>query len=715
MIGIIISLIWATTSWAWVWNSPYPAIESNQAILYGSFPESPKTLDPATAYNVNEALFIEQVDEPLLDYHYFKRPYQLEPLIAANMPEVRYYRQDGTLILDPDSEPVAYSIYTLTIKPGILYQQHPAFAKRPDGQYRYVNLSQQFLREQGINTLFDFPELGRRELVVDDFIYEIKRLADPHLNSPIYGVMQAYIVGLRELNEQLSSVSAKHWIDLRNYPLTGVRKINDVSFEIQIKGRYQPFLYWLAMHFFSPVPWEVDRFYAEPGMQERNIGFDWNPVGTGPFMLTENNPNRRMVLEKNPNYRRVFFPEDGSPHDRQLGYMQHAGQQLPLIDKAIYTLEKEAIPRWNKFLQGYYDVSTVSADSYDQAIRLNRAGEDVLTPEMQQKKITMTQTVEPAIFYTGFNMLDPLVGGSSERARLLRLAISLAVNTEESIALFNNGRGRVAHGPIPPGLFGSQVYPSQLNTWLYVKHQHHTARHSIKVAKTWLRLAGYPGGIDPKTHHPLMIRYDVSASGGPDERSQLEWMRKQFRRIGLSLNVVATQYNRFQEKMRTGNAQIFSWGWKADYPDPENFLFLLYGPNGRVHAGGENAANYENAEFDQLFNEMKNRKNDAVRASLIEKMIQLVQHDAPWIWGFFSETVILRQQWVSQLKPNTMTLNTLKYVAIDVPLRQKMRLQWNQAVFWPIGVLVLIVLLFLLPLLLVYRSQERRVVLRFKD
>jgi oligopeptide transport system substrate-binding protein len=79
------------------------------------------------------------------------------------------------------------------------------------------------------------------------------------------------------------------------------------------------------------------------------------------------------------------------------------------------------------------------------------------------------------------------------------------------------------------------------------------------------------------------------------------WMRKQFAKLGIELVVRATDYNRFQEKMRKGTAQVFMWGWNADYPDPENFFFLLYGPNRKVD-GGENAANY------------KTRSSTAVRA-----------------------------------------------------------------------------------------------------
>ena len=52
------------------------------------------------------------------------------------------------------------------------------------------------------------------------------------------------------------------------------------------------------MNFFAPVPIEADRFYGQPGMAEKNLTLDWYPVGTGPYMLTENNPNARLVLAR---------------------------------------------------------------------------------------------------------------------------------------------------------------------------------------------------------------------------------------------------------------------------------------------------------------------------------------------------------------------------------------------------------------------------------
>nr|WP_242602135.1 ABC transporter substrate-binding protein [Legionella nagasakiensis] len=693
----------------WILNNPYPASESLQRIYYTSFSEQPKTLDPAKSYSSNEYQFIAQIYEPILQYDYLQRPYQLIPLTAVKLPEVHYYDEQGKVLTQPQSGQVAYSIYTIHITPGIYYQPHPAFAQDEHGHYFYHQLSAEFLDDHDINQLSDFEHVGTRELIADDYIYEIKRIANPAVNSPIYGLMSEYIKGFRDYGATLpGNGSGKGYIDLRQYPLSGVRKIDDYAFEITINGQYTQFLFWLAMPFFSPIPWEAERFYAQPDMDDRNLGLGWYPVGTGPFMLSENNPNSRMVLDKNPNYRDTYFPTSTNQEDKQKGYLHHQGERLPLIEKAVYTLEKEAIPRWSKFLQGYYDLSGISADSFDQAIQITRSGDAKLTPAMHAKGMRLTQVIDASIFYLGFNMLDNVVGGNSERARKLRQAISIAINYDENIAIFFNGRGEPAQGPIPPGIFGYRDGKEGINPYVYAWDGNTAKRRPIEDAKALMKDAGYPDGLDPATGKPLILHYDVPATGGPDDKERLNWMRKQFARIGISLNIRATQYNRFQEKMRSGNAQIFSWGWNADYPDPENFLFLLYGPNGKVRYGGENASNYQNATYDRLFNVMKNHDNDEKRQQLIDQMVSIVRKDAPWVWGINSESLVLTQQWVSPLKPNTISSNTLKYMAIDVPLRNALRAAWNKPVLWPIGLLLGLCLLFLLPFAVAYRRKQQR-------
>ncbi|KTD83000.1 extracellular solute-binding protein [Legionella waltersii] len=694
----------------WVLNNPYPESESKENIYYSSFNEQPKTLDPARSYSSNEYVFISQIYEPLLEYDYYARPYKLIPLIATAMPTIKYLDSQGKTIPLVENAKPAFTVYTIEIQKGILYQPHPAFAKRKDGSFRYHHLSEEYLDDKDISKLSDFKYTGTRELLVDDFIYEIKRIANPSVSSSIYGLMSDYIVGFKEFGDSLPPELLRNgtYIDLRKYPLNGIKKLDNYRFEITLRGQYPQFLFWLAMPFFAPVPWEADVFYSQKGMDDKNLSFGWYPVGTGPFMLTANNPNRNMILEKNPNYREVYFPVDASDADRREGYVNNIGKRLPIIDKAVYTLEKESIPRWNKFLQGYYDTSDVSADSFDQAIRINRVGNAVLSPEMQSKKIQLTQSLEPYIYYMGFNMLDNVVGGYSTKARKLRQAISIAVNYDEFIAIFFNGRGLAAQGPIPPGIFGYRDGEQGMNPYVYRWKDNTMKRRSIAEAQQLMVEAGYPKGVDPKTGKALILSYDVAVSGNPDEKSRLDWMRKQFATIGIDLNVQSTLYNRFQDKVRTGNTQIFSWGWNADYPDPENFLFLLYGRNGKVKYGGENAANYNNPEFNRLFDKMKNRNNDETRQKIITKMLKIVTNDAPWIWGMHPESFNLTQSWVSHVKPNTISLSTLKYVSIDVSERNKLRTDWNHPIIWPLIVMILFMGALVLPLIFAYFKKEKQ-------
>ncbi len=158
-----------------IWNEPYPASERGRNILYSVFAERPKHLDPAQSYASDEAIFTRQIYEPPLQYHYLQQPYELIPLTAAQLPRAR------TL------EGGKYTVYEIRIRPGIRYQPHPGFVAE--------NLSLPRERIEGLRTPYDLPT-GTRELVADDYIYQIKRLAHPRLHSPIFGLMAEYVVGL---------------------------------------------------------------------------------------------------------------------------------------------------------------------------------------------------------------------------------------------------------------------------------------------------------------------------------------------------------------------------------------------------------------------------------------------------------------------------------------------------------------------------------------
>lgn len=690
-----------------LWNNPYPAADEGKSILYTAFTERPKHLDPAQAYSENEYEFLAQIYAPPLQYHYLKRPYQLVPLAASAMPTVRYLdKHHQPLPEGAPAEKIAFSMYEIHLKPNLRYQPHPVFARDAQGKPEYDHLTPRDLRD--IHALSDFPHSGTRNVTAADYAYQIKRLAHPQLHTPILGVMSEYIVGLKDYAATLQQAVQKNpaaFLDLNAYPLQGVQVVDEHTYRIEVHGKYPQFAYWLAMPFFAPMPHEAERFYAQNGMRERNLTLDWWPVGSGPYYLSENNPNQRMVMSRNPYYDSERYPTEGEPGDAQAGLLADAGKPLPLIAQVVFSLEKETIPYWNKFLQGYYDASGISSDSFDQAVQVAVGGEAAVTDEMQAQGITLSTSVATSTMYTGFNWLDATVGGNSDRARKLRQAIAIAVDFEEFVSIFANGRGIAAQSPIPPGIFGYREGEAGINHTVYDWVDGAPKRKSIGEAKRLLAEAGYPNGVDAQTRQPLVINLDTTASG-VGNKARLDWLRKQFDKINVQLVVRSTDYNRFQDKIRKGDTQMFYFGWNADYPDPENFLFLLHGAQAKVGKGGENAANYSNPEYDELFEQMKNMENSAQRQVIIDRMLEILRRDSPWLWGFHPKNYVLQHSWLHNVKPNVMANNKLKYWRVETAQRDQLRREWNQPARWPLWLGAAALLLFGVWIWRVLRQRE---------
>lgn len=705
----ILALTLALLGCSEVQNNPHPAgTEYTNTMFVPFMARSPRTLDPTSSYSNDETPYTYQVYEPLYQYHYLKRPYEQIGRAATDVVLPRYLDRNGKPL--PSSAPgeqIAESVYEITIKPGIRFAPHPAFAQRTDGSYSYHALSREDLH--GVHQIGDFKESGTRELVADDYVYAIRRLATTRVKSPAYSTMADYIVGLKEYGEHIKSVDRElrrglpatsrdlPFLDFRQYAFEGAEALDKYTLRIRIKGKYPQFSYWLAMTFFAPMPWEAEKFYSQPGMAERNLSLNYWPVGTGPYMLTEFSENRRHVLERNPNFRGEPYPCEGEPGDREKGYLDDCGKTIPFVDKVVFDIEKESVPLQAKFLQGYYDTPAIERLDFGTSYLVAMSDDQAKEREFKEKGIRLPTTVEANNHYVGFNWLDPVIGGGktpqeAEARRKLRLALSIAIDWEEHIAIFERGQAVPAHGPLPPSLFGYRPDgPSAFNPVVYGRGADGAPqRRPIDEARQLLAEAGYPGGRDAKTGQPLVLNFDYASSSG-GAKASLDWYTKQWAKLGVQLEVRATDYNRFQEKMMKGTGQIFSWGWLADYPDAENFLFLLYGPNAKAVTGGngENAANYQSPEFDRLFEQMKFLDNGPQKQALIDQMITVTQRDAPWAFGYFSKSAAAFHQWIHNGKPTQIVRNHIGYLRLDPSQRGDLIRKWNTPVWWPMALFVL--------------------------
>jgi len=716
--------------------NPWPRGATAANTLFTAMVESgPRHLDPTASYWSNEAGFTYQIYETPYGYHYLKRPYQLVPKLAEAVAVPRYIGHDGReLPADAPAEQVAESVYDIRIKPGVLYQPHPAFARDKLGRYRYhgpTGAAPAALVRYASPP--DFPHQGTRELLAEDFVYALKRHATPRITTPVYGLFADIVVGLRDYGALIKAEDAtlrvggdpasldKPFLDFRRWPLAGASAPEPHLLRIRVHGRNPQWSYWLQLTFTAPVPWEADAFYANPGFAARGLTLDSWPIGTGPYMLVQHDKDRRLVLQRNPHYRGEPYPCEGEPADVVAGRLADCGKPTPFIDRIEFAVEREEAPRRGKFRQGWYDIEvferTDTGMDYLVAMQDSEAGRR----EYAAKGFRLERSSDVGSYFIGFNMLDPVLGHGrtpeeAERHRKLRQAISIAIDWEAYSRIFPKKAGQVAMGPVPPGIFASREgTPEGVNpvTHRWQADPTHPAggqpvRRSLDEARQLLAEAGYRNGRDERTGRPLVLSYDVYYPPTPERKPEIDWVVRQFGKLGIQMEVRATDNNQFQDKVRKGQYQVFWLGWLADYPDAENFLFLLHGKAGKTRFGGENTANYGNPAYDRLFDEMKVLDDGSRKQALVDELVAIAQRDAPWSMGFFPYASAAAQGWVHNYKPAVMVRDFGRYLRLDVPARTAAQAAWNQPRWWPLGLLLLAAAALLWTVRRVLQQRERR-------
>jgi len=650
-------------------NNPYPHADRDQKVLYSSFHEAPKTLDPAVAYTTAEHVITGNVYDTLLEYHYLARPYRLIPGLAVSVPK----GQDL-----PDGK----QTYRFQLRPGVLFHADPCFP--PDAAGRRT-----------------------REVTAADLAFALARIADPAVNSPVIGSF-AQIEGFADFSKRLEALrrSDKAFAALPVHEqyakaggIAGVLVHASHELEIVLSQANAQILYWFAMPFTTPVAWEAVAAYD--GKDGRDSFAD-HAVGTGPFRLALYEKQYRFSLARNELWYATstanrdapgtLFPTAIDPKDVAEGRIDpaYAGRRLPFIDRVTFHREREDIPQFNKLIEGYYDDGGIIKESFDAVIQGGR-----LSPAMQAHGMRLDVSVEPSIFYVGFNMEDPVVGTpAGERGRRLRQAMSVAVDSHQYLELFLNGRGLPAQTLLPPEIFG---YDSS--------YKNPFRQYDVERARQLLADAGYKNGIDPATGNRLKLSFDTSATTAAASL-QFEYLANSWRQIGLDVEINATTYNQFQDKVRRGAYQIFHWGWLADFPDPENFFFLLACENARSKSGGPNTAGFCNAQFDSLYQQMKYLPNDARRADLIRRMLAILESERPWIELFHLEDFVLSHAWLVNSKPMGISYPAYKYKDVRPELRARLQSEWNAPLRWPLYLVLCAIVVLTVPAVRTYYRER---------
>lgn len=501
------------------------------------------------------------------------------------------------------------TVYTFRVTPGIYFADDPAFAHHVP-----------------------------RELTAEDFVYSFKRVLDPELRSPWAFMIEGKITGLDTLVEKAKQTGRFDY----DAPVEGLRALDRYTIQIKINQADYNFNYIVAHTPFSVVAREVVEHYQDDLMA--------HPVGTGPYRLKQWTRGARIVLEKNPGYRGKIWDFRPSEDSDQLLIAQMKGKKLPLIDQVEISIIEEEQSAWLAFNKYEIDYTGVGRFG-DQVFESDRS----LKSTWQKQNIRLIRGINPEITYTFFNFRDRTLGGFSKEKLALRRAIIMAYDRDEEIKVLRKGQAVKANMPIPVGVVGHDPNYRPLNAY------------DPELAGKLLDAFGYQKNKDGWRTMPdgssLILKMSTGTTA--TDRQFNELWKKAMDRIAIRI-----EFNpgKFADHLKAAKAcQLQMWGsaWTADYPDGDNFMQLLYGPN----TGQSNNGCYQSALFDAFYEKAQRLPDSPERNHLFLEMTRQMEVDGAWILGVSRERNTLVRPWVLGFKAHPILSANWVYTDIDHSLK----------------------------------------------
>jgi oligopeptide transport system substrate-binding protein len=468
--------------------------------------------------------------------------------------------------------------YTLKLRKGIYFATDPAFKGK------------------------------KRELSAEDYVYSIKRFFDPKNRSPYAFLFEGKVVGLDELGAQAKKTGQFDY----EAKVPGLEAPDRYTLRIQLRQTDFNFSHILAFPLTGAVAREAIEAYGE----DTNS----HPVGTGPYLLKKYVRSSKITLEASPAYRgRVWdFAPGEDPRDKEI-VARMKGKKLPLIGTVEISVVEETQSRWLAFERGETDIEYQLSDIAPTFMTENGK----LKPEFAKRGIKLDRSVDPEITYTFFNMQERIgeqpnpVGGFSKERIALRRAIAMAYKIDDQIKIIRKGQAIRAQYPIPPGIAGHDPgYKSSI-------------QYDPRTANALLDKFGYKKGADGyrtmPDGKPLLVRY----SSSPSERDRQfdELMKRSLDSIGIRLEIHKDRWPELVKLQKLCRLMMHGSAWIADYPDGDNFMQLLYGPN----SGQSNNACYQSSEFDRLYEQSRRLPDGPERNKLYRGMARQMEADTAWI------------------------------------------------------------------------------------
>lgn len=474
-----------------------------------------------------------------------------------------------------------------------------------------------------------------RELTAADYVYAIERLVDPGNRSPDALYVERTIEGLAAL---AAKAKASGHFDY-DAPIPGLRVSDRYTLEIRLTRSDYTFPQLLAIPALAAVAREVvDHYGADVAS---------HPVGTGPYLLKHWARGSRIVLEANPGYRGTtwdFAP--GNDSQNRAAAARLRGKRLPQIGTVELRVIEQAQARWLAFERGELDVLVLPDSFAPVALPEGR-----LAKNLADRGVYLSRILSPEISYTAFNMRDPVLGGLSDAKRALRRAIAMAYDTEAEIHSVRQGQAVPLSTPIPPGVAG--LDPGYRRA----------IRYDPNGANALLDRFGYARGADGLRRLPdgQPFTLTLSSETGSFAREIDDLWKRAMDSIGIRLAIERGSSAGERRAALACRYQMWNYGWRAAYPDGDDFMQLLYG--GNIHQS--NVACYQSPTYDALYRRSRQLPDSRDRTRLFDQMTKQFEIDVPWRLGVASFQNTLVQPWVVGYQAHPVLPAPWLYVDLD--------------------------------------------------
>jgi oligopeptide transport system substrate-binding protein len=525
-------------------------------VIRDVFPAAETGFDPAASNDLYSGTIGQAIFDTLYTYDYLARPAKLAPLAAESLPQIT------------DSG----KVYTIKLRRGIYFAADPAFGGK------------------------------KRELVADDVIYSLKRLADPRLRSPWVFLVEGKFVGL---DEEIAAAKQSGKFDY-DKKLPGLEVVDKYTLRLRLKDTDYNLPYVLAHEPTAIVAREVIEKYGESDGRAMS-----NPVGSGPYKLAQWVRSSKIVLEANPDYRGFTWDFTSKDPADQKMIAQMKGRKMPQVGRVEISIIEEDQARWLAFQNRELDIMNMEGPLAPQAL----VG-DKLKPELAAKGIRLDRIVDPEISYVYWNLQDPVVGGLGKEKVALRRAMAMSYNVAQDIKVIRNGQAVEALYPIPPGVVG------------HVPDWKSSIKYDPAGANALLDKFGYKKGADGFRTLPDGKPLVVTLFSRPDSlgRQQDELWKASLDAIGVKMDVHKDKFAELLKLEKQCKVMSRPAAWIADYPDGDNFMQLLYGPN----TGASNGGCAKIPEYDALYAKTVRMPPGPERDKLYQEMTRIAEAYAPW-------------------------------------------------------------------------------------